>query len=255
MCRFAIVLTCLLGLTLTVVAQPAIGTAAPNFTLNNVNGSGPVSLSSFLGEVVLLNFFGATCGDCIEDAPLTEAIYQMYQTNPDFNIIGIDVWNLPAVYVNGTFRAQTGVTYTLLANGRTTGYAYNMEVNPVPSATDNEHCGYVIVDREGIMRHYWIYHPFDVTQQQEIICALNRMLAIPPSVPQRVVILTNDDGDPFKLCWDPVPCATNYLVFRSLAGDWSDETLVESTTLYVYSIAEVPFGLTMYRVVAVNAAP
>jgi peroxiredoxin len=246
--RFAVILICLLGLATVASAQPAIGTAAPNFTLNRSNG-GSETLSNYLGEVVLLDFFGATCGDCIADAPLVQDVYEMFATNSDFNMIGIDVWNLPAPYVNTTFRAQTGITFTLLVNGRTTGYAYNMETNPVPSATDNEHRGIVLIDRQGIMRNYWIYTPFDVPEQQQIVQELQCELSELLDAPQAAALVLVDE-DTCKLCWHLVPCASRYTVFRSLTHDWTDETIIGTTTTEVFILNIHDFERAAYRVVA-----
>ena len=254
--HFAVIVIGLFGFGTIALAQPAVGTLAPDFTLNSMDGSGPVTLSSFQGEVVLLDFFGATCGDCLEDAPLVQDIYLMFNSNPDFNIIGIDVWNLPAPYVNATFRAQTGVTFTLLANGRNTGYAYNMEVDPVPSAIDNEHRGYLIVDRQGVIQNYWIFNPWGVDQQQEIIQALQVQLDPCYGIdeldaPQQLVIMLVSE-DSYKLCWNPVQCATRFNVFRTVTQDWANEILVGTTTTETFDVNINEFETALYRVVAIH---
>lgn len=240
-------------------AQPAVGTAAPNFTLNLSTG-GSVSLSSMFGEVVYLNFFGATCGDCIADGFLSEEVYDMFVTNSEFNIYGIEVWHLPTPYINTTFRANSGITYPLLIQGRPTAIAYNMEVEPTPSPTDVEHRGHVIIDRQGIIRYYAIYNPFDATQQAEIIAMLNTLLdpcfGIPElDAPREAAMIRMDEFGPLKICWDPVPCATRYLIFRSLSGDWTDETIVGVTPEVVYHLELTEDSLATFRVVAERIQP
>ncbi|NUO19254.1 TlpA family protein disulfide reductase [bacterium] len=258
LCRFAILLTCLLGLRMDAAAQPLVGSAAPNFTLNFSNG-GSFTLSSLLGEVVHLNFFGATCGDCIADGLLSEEIYDLFATNTAFNIIGIDVWNLPAAYVNTTFRTNSGITYPLLVQGRNTAIAYNMEVNPVPSTTDIEHRGHVIIDQQGIIRYYAIYNPFDETQQAEMICVIKNLLGIAPPPPQNAAIIRMDEFGPLKLCWQPAVepegCDMRYLVFKSFAGDWSDEEFVTSTFETAIMLTSFPDSTCIFHVVAERQMP
>lgn len=254
MCKFAIVLTCLIGLGMDLVAQPVIGSVAPNFTLNLVNGGGPITLANFAGEVVYLNFFGATCSDCIEDGPLSEEVYDMFVTDSNFNIFGLDVWNLPAPYVNTTFRANAGITYPLLGSARTTGYAYNMETVSVPSMTDNEHRGHVIIDQQGIIRYYAIYNPLGTPQQTEIIDMIEMLLdpcgSISELDPPGEAIIVIPESGPVKVCWNYVPCATRYLIFRSILGDWSDEEMLGTTTEYIFALEDTMAESASFRIVA-----
>ncbi|MDP1916581.1 MAG: thioredoxin family protein [Myxococcales bacterium] len=50
----------LLALTLALAAAPAVGTAAPDFTLKNLDGK-EVKLSSFKGKTVVLEWFNPEC--------------------------------------------------------------------------------------------------------------------------------------------------------------------------------------------------
>ncbi len=49
------------------------GTAAPDFTLNDINGKS-VSLSSFRGRKVVLDFWASWCPDCRADIPRLKAL-------------------------------------------------------------------------------------------------------------------------------------------------------------------------------------
>ncbi len=55
-------------------AYAAQGTAAPDFTLSDINGR-KVTLSEFRGKVVLLNFWATWCGPCRAEMPALNNLY------------------------------------------------------------------------------------------------------------------------------------------------------------------------------------
>ena len=61
---------------------------APDFTLKNMLGE-PVSLSSFQGEWVVLDFWGSWCRFCIQGIPAMKEAYAKYHPK-GLEIIGID---------------------------------------------------------------------------------------------------------------------------------------------------------------------
>jgi thiol-disulfide isomerase/thioredoxin len=64
-----------------------IGSIAPDFTLNDINGK-PLSLSSLRGQYVILDFWGSWCGWCIKGFPKMKEYYAKYKGK--FEILGID---------------------------------------------------------------------------------------------------------------------------------------------------------------------
>ena len=60
---------------------------APDFTLNDIYGM-PLTLSSFRGTYVVLDFWGSWCPWCIKGIPEMKKYYEKY--NGKFEIIGID---------------------------------------------------------------------------------------------------------------------------------------------------------------------
>jgi peroxiredoxin len=71
-----------------VMKTVAIGQRAPDFTLNDVNGS-PVSLSSKIGsKLLLIDFWAAWCGPCRAENPNVVKVYK------EFNKKGFDVFGV-----------------------------------------------------------------------------------------------------------------------------------------------------------------
>lgn len=257
--QFAVTICFILGLVGSAKAWPSPGMVAPNFALDG-SVTGPVDsirLSNLLGDVVYINFFGATCPICQSDGWLSEQIYDTFATNSEVSILGVDVWNGPAFYLNGTFRTNTGITYPLLINGRTTGYAYDMENEPVPSPTDNEGRGHVVIDQQGVIQYYQNYNDFDETHRDEIIAMIRSLLDPCAGITEleapasAAMVMT---GVGLKFCWTPVPCATRYLVARSLVGDFSDETIVDIVTDNI-TVIDPQHDFAVFRVIAERVAP
>lgn len=68
-----------------------VGSKAPEFTQNDTLGR-PVSLSSFRGQYVLLDFWASWCGPCREENPNLRSIYKDFKDR-NFTILGISLDN------------------------------------------------------------------------------------------------------------------------------------------------------------------
>ena len=62
--------------------------AAPDFTLERLNGDGSLRLSSLRGKVVVINFWAAWCDPCKSEAPRFQAAYERYRDRVEF--VGVD---------------------------------------------------------------------------------------------------------------------------------------------------------------------
>ena len=61
--------------------------AAPNFTLNDINGK-PLSLSDLKGKWVVLDFWGSWCPWCIKGFPALKEAYKEYDGK--IEVLGVD---------------------------------------------------------------------------------------------------------------------------------------------------------------------
>ena len=66
-----------------------VGSEAPDFTLPDVDGN-PVSLSSFRGKYVLVDFWAAWCPDCRKENPNIVSAWEKYK-NKNFTVLGVSL--------------------------------------------------------------------------------------------------------------------------------------------------------------------
>ncbi len=126
-------------------SDPLIGHPAPNFTLAMLRlpaGQSKLSLASFKGKAIVLNFWASWCAPCQEESPLLEKTWQQMQAQgKDVIFLGIDFQEASN---DATHFLQTyGITYpaVLDANG---AVASKYGITSLPDT--------IFIDRNGVVK-------------------------------------------------------------------------------------------------------
>lgn len=96
-------------------APAAAQEIAPDFTLSDVNGK-KVSLSSFRGKIVLLDFWATWCEPCLEELPDLIRFQEAHKAQ-NFTLVGVAM-DAEGASVVGPFVRQNKIPYPILiSNG------------------------------------------------------------------------------------------------------------------------------------------
>jgi thiol-disulfide isomerase/thioredoxin len=133
---------------LIVKAQVKIDQAAPEISLPGVNDS-PVSLSSFKGKVVLIDFWASWCGPCRASIPSVIKLYDKYKAK-GFEVFGVSIDNKKKDWIKAI--AQDKITYPQV-NDKAGWYSKTAEkygVNAIPNTFLLDKTGKIVaIDLEG----------------------------------------------------------------------------------------------------------
>ena len=66
-----------------------IGKPAAAFTLQKLDGTGPMTITPGDGKVVVINFFASWCIPCKQENPALVRMYERYRSSPDVVFVGV----------------------------------------------------------------------------------------------------------------------------------------------------------------------
>ena len=104
------------------------GVQAPDFKLRNLDGE-YMTLASFKGKYVLLDFWGTWCGWCIKGIPDMKEYYAKYKDRIEF--VGIDCRDTEEKWKEGV--AKHELPWTNLYNGKADEITTNYAVSGYPT--------------------------------------------------------------------------------------------------------------------------
>jgi peroxiredoxin len=139
------------------------GEPAPDFTLRDINGT-EVSLSSYRGKVVLVNFWATWCGPCKLEMPHLDKMDREFEEK-GFEVISISTDDARAASKVKPLIKRGGYGFTVLLDKDTTVVS---QYNPAKTLPYN-----VLIDRSGkIHKVYQGYNPGDETELRAAVEAL-----------------------------------------------------------------------------------
>jgi cytochrome c biogenesis protein CcmG, thiol:disulfide interchange protein DsbE len=89
--------------------------AAPEFSLERLDGNGELSLASLRGQTVVLNFWASWCGPCKDETPLLQRAWRRWK-GKDVVFVGVDVKDFRGDA--RSFTRRYGVTYPNVYDGK-----------------------------------------------------------------------------------------------------------------------------------------
>lgn len=117
---------------------------APNINLLDYNGN-EVTLESFRGKVVVLNFWASWCPPCKAEMPDFETAYQKYGNDVEFVMVSHLAWGSDTIERAKSFYNSSGYTFPIYFDYQFEGYyAYDLQSIPrtVIINSDGTVCAY-----------------------------------------------------------------------------------------------------------------
>ena len=96
---------------------PTSGTPAPDFELRTLDG-GRERLSSYHGDVVLIDFWATFCKPCLDEMPRLDALFRRHERQ-GFVVLGVSIDDADSLDDVRATVAKTGVSFPILLDTRT----------------------------------------------------------------------------------------------------------------------------------------
>ena len=105
--------------------------SAPDFTMLDVDGN-EVTLASFFGKPIILNFWASWCGPCKSEMPDIQKFYEQYGEEIHFLIVNCTDGSRETVETAKAFLADTGYTFPVYFDTTSMGgYTYGASSIPL----------------------------------------------------------------------------------------------------------------------------
>ena len=105
--------------------------SAPDFTMLDMDGN-EVTLASFFGKPIILNFWASWCGPCKSEMPDIQKFYEQYGEEIHFLIVNCTDGSRETVETAKAFLADTGYTFPVYFDTTSMGgYTYGASSIPL----------------------------------------------------------------------------------------------------------------------------
>jgi len=233
-----LMLTVALGLTLGpagAFGQGAVGEAAPDFTLTDLDGN-EVSLSDFKGKVVALTFWGWGCIECREvEMPALQARVHNLYSREQVQVLSLNQDPQPDMEQLKAYRDEKGLEFPILINALEAAFDYRVFATPI----------LFLIDKDGVIRLKETNKVFD-DESATALAELVDELEVGNEVGKRALGFTlgNLDAEPVSLT-DYAERVTVLGFFGSHDDDCGDVLNPLNRVLETYGDEVAVLGITM----------
>ncbi|MDZ7268713.1 MAG: redoxin domain-containing protein [candidate division KSB1 bacterium] len=143
---------------------PVLPRPAPSFTVKTLTGEA-VTLASFHGRVVLLDFWATWCKPCVRTVPKLQKVHAQF-ADSGFSVVGIAV-NEKGVKPVQSFQQKHKLTYPIFMDDADKPAWETYRVKVIPAM--------FLIDRQRKIVQQWVNEP----DFNEVTAAIHRLVAQP----------------------------------------------------------------------------